>query len=110
MNGQKLWTWNAAKFRPDKPDYFVLCGIGEDGKENWFVLPRRAFLDHSGSNGNGGLIMQGNPAVFSVRGRSGRNRTGYLRENTIWRYHCKDPERMIEHVLHQEELHQLALL
>lgn len=109
MNGQKIWTWQAPKFRPDKPDYFILCGVDEAEKENWFVVPRRAFLAHSGSNGKGGLFMQGNPAQFSRRGQSRRS-PGYLHENTIWRYHCANPEKMIEHVLHQEELHQLALL
>lgn len=109
MNGQKVWTWAQHKLRDGQPDYFVLCGVAEDDRENWFVLPRRAFLEHSGSNGKGGLFMQGNPQQFSRRGQSRRS-PGYLHENTIWKYQCADPEKMIEHVLHQEELGQLALL
>jgi hypothetical protein len=107
--GGMRWTWHAAKFRPDAPDYFILCGICEDTTEAWFVLPRRAMLAHSGSNGKGGLILQGNPQQFSRRGQSARS-PGYIHENTIWRYHCPDPSNMIAHVQHQETLLQLALL
>jgi len=106
VTGETIWTWKHRKLRDSKPDYFVLCGIHDDQSESWFVLPRRAVVKHGGSS-NGGLLIQGNSRRFSSPNTE-RYKPGC--ESMIWQYHCPDPVKMVEHVLHQEKLYQLSLL
>lgn len=104
---KQLWQWDQYKLRDGKPDYFVLCGIDDVGQDNWFVVSRGDFVRHGTKTARGGVQLAGELKRFSARGRmDGR----YLHNNTIWNYHCPDPAKMIEHVMHQEELCQLALL
>lgn len=108
QNGCRIWSWSQKRTRDDAPDYYILCGIYDDGKEDWFVMSRRAFIEHSSKTKDGGRFFAGNSKQFSIQGINKRSK-GYLHQNTIWRYWCPDPEKMIEFILHQEELAQLFL-
>lgn len=107
MNGQRVWSWLQHRITEGQPDYFVLCGLDDDGGENWFVLTQAAFRRHASATGKGGLILQGYSQRFTTRG--GRRARNYLYENTIWRYHCRAPHSMIEHVRQLERDRQPAL-
>ena len=110
---QLIWAWyHSANMTPDKPDYFILCGISEDETENWFVMRRDDFIRHSSqTNKKGARLLQGLAKHFSLRGANHRSQ-GYIHENTIWKYHCSDPKRMADMILRieSERTGQLSLL
>jgi hypothetical protein len=105
---QQVWTWNAAKWSDDAPDYFVLCGIGSNAlDETWFLVDRVTFKRFSSANGVGGRILQANNNRYQ-RSRGGTGRiTGRL--TRLFQYECK-LEDVIEAVQKREAWRQDGLL
>jgi len=86
---QASWPFNQHTMDSDKPDYFILFGVTDEGQEHCFLLTRDAFKTHSSPNSTGGRIMLMTPNQFSRRGGRGKS---YVHENKVWKYEVKSPE------------------
>lgn len=90
-----VWGWTQGSSGADsQPDYFVLFGILDNGREYCFLLSAKQWVNLSSrmGNGKGGRLLFMRPHRFSRRCRGVRS-PGYVHENKGWGYEVRDPEK-----------------